>query len=360
MRALAADRLPVLSDKRQRLLEFALFALGFALLFRGWLFTGFDRAFGDDEDGYLALAIIEHWRHVFSGAVHWTDPIVFFPERGTLGYTDAFFLLGAADAALRGLGLDAFTAFMVVMAAISAIGFVGFRALAIRHFGVPPAFAAIGAFLFAFSNLDAVKLIHVQAYCAMLLPVLCDLALSAWKGERGAPILAGVAGALYGLMFLTAFQASWFFAFYVLLIALLCPAVFGGQATLSLLRETYGRRAILLAAAAGFAAGIVPFLLLYVPVFLAGHSRDFAEVAGNMPQWRDLLNVTPENGIWGALFERLGLAGRPDRPVWEVELAFTPVVLAVFAAGLVAIAARLLPLPARGERVGVRGRFHES
>jgi hypothetical protein len=342
------------------LLAFALFALGFVLLFHGWLFSGFDRAFGDDEDGYLALAIIEHWRHVFSGAVHWTDPIVFFPERGTLGYTDAFFLVGAADAALRGLGLDAFTAFTVVMAAVSAIGFFGFRRLAIRHFGVPPAFAAIGAFLFAFANVDAVKLIHVQAYCAMLLPVLCDLVLSAWKGARRAPIVAAVAGALYGLMFLTAFQTSWFFAFYLLLIALLYPALFGRRSTLSLLGEIYARRAVILAAAAGFAAGIVPFLLLYVPVFLSGHSRDFAEVAGNMPQWRDLLNVTPENGVWGALFERLGLAGRLDRPVWEVELAFTPVVLAVFFGGLVLTAARLPPLPARGERVGVRGRLRES
>ena len=346
-------------SRRHRLLAFALFALGFALVFRGWLFTGFDGAFGDEEDGYLALAIIEHWRHVFAGTVHWTDPIVFFPARGTLGYTDAFLLLGAADAALRGLDLDAFTAFMVVMAAVSAIGFFGFRRLAVRHFGVPPAFAAVGAFLFAFGNLDAVKLIHVQVYCAMLLPVLCDLALSAWKGARGSAILAGMAGAFYALLFLTAFQASWFFAFYLLLIALLYPAVFGPQATVALLGEIYARRTILLAAAAGFAVGIVPFLLLYVPVFLSGHSRGFAEVAGNMPLWRDLLNVTPENGVWGALFERLGLAGRPDRPVWEVELAFTPVVLAVFLGGLVLIAAQLLPLPARGERVGVRGRFRE-
>jgi hypothetical protein len=360
MTARTLDRLALTFGKRHRLLAFALFALGFALMFRGWLFTGFDRAFGDEEDGYLALAIIEHWRHVFAGTVHWTDPIVFFPERGTLGYTDAFFLLGAADAGLRDLGFDAFTAFMVVMAAVSAIGFFGFRRLAIRHFGVPPAFAAIGAFLFAFANLDAVKLIHVQVYCAMLLPVLCDLALSAWKEARGGAILAGVAGALYGLMFLTAFQASWFFAFYLLLMALLYPAVFGRQAAVALLRETYARRTVILAAAAGFTAGIVPFLVLYVPVFLSGHSRGFAEVAGNMPQWRDLLNVTPENGVWGALFERLGLAGRPDRPVWEVELAFTPVVLGMFAAGLVLIAARLLPLPARGERFGVRGRFHES
>ena len=221
-----------------------------------------------------------------------------------------------------------------------------------RHFGVPPAYAAIGAFLFAFSNLDAVKLIHVQAYCAMLLPGLCDLMLSAWKGARRGPILAAAAGALYGLLFLTAFQTSWFFAFYLLLMALLYPAVFGWQATATLLRGSRcqarddSRRG-----GCGFAAGIVPFLMLYVPVFLSGHSRDFAEVAGNMPQWRDLLNVTPENGVWGALFEWLGIAGRPDRPVWEVELAFTPAVLAV-SRGWSGVASRADSLPLNGERGG--------
>ena len=75
--------------RSDRPLALALLAAGFALVFRGWLSTGFDRVFGDDEDGYLALALIEHWRHVFSGAVPWTDPIIFYPVRGTLGYTDA-------------------------------------------------------------------------------------------------------------------------------------------------------------------------------------------------------------------------------------------------------------------------------
>jgi hypothetical protein len=351
-----------LSDNRHRLLAFALFALGFALVFRGWLFSGFDGAFGDEEDGYLALAIVEHWRHVFAGEVRWTDPIIFFPARGTLGYTDAFFLLGAVAAGLRRVGFDAFNAFMLVMAGLSAVGFFGVRRLAIRHFGVPPAYAAMGAFLFAFSNVDAVKLIHVQAYCAMLLPVLCDLVLSAWNGARRGPVLAALAGALYGLLFLTAYQTSWFFACYLLLMALLYPAVFGLPAADALLREMSAKRAMVFGGAAGFAVGIVPFLILYVPVFLSGHSRDFAEVASNMPLWRDLLNVTPENGVWGASFKSLGIAGRPDRPVWEVELAFTPAVLAVFAVALGAAAARLwkrplLPLPARGERVGVRGPF---
>src|ERR1700731_858733 len=120
----------------------ALFAIGFMLVFRGWLFTGFDGAIGDLEDGYIAIALVEHWHHVFTGAAHWTDPNFFYPQRGTLGYTDAFFLLGLVLAPLRVLGADTFTAYMVAMAALACVGFFGFRRLATRHFGLPAGAAA--------------------------------------------------------------------------------------------------------------------------------------------------------------------------------------------------------------------------
>jgi len=329
------------ANRSDRWLALAVFAAGFLLVFRGWLFSGFDGAFGDQEDGYLAIALIEHWHHVFTGAVHWTDPIFFYPQRGTLGYTDAFFLFGLVHGPLRILGADTFTAYMLVMAALATAGFFGFYRLAIRHFGLPPAYAAIGAFLFAFGNVDAVKLIHVHAYCAMLLPGLCDLVLSGWSGKRYGVFFGAAAGLLYAALFLTSFETAWFFGCYMLLLALLHPAICGLAATQSLARQMVtSKRPMVVAAACGFAAGIVPFLMLYLPVFLAGHSRDFVEVMSNMPEWRDLANITPENAVWGAILKWLTIAGRPDRPVWEVELAFTPGVLAVFMVGVVTLAMR--------------------
>jgi len=331
----------------------ALFAVGFMLVFRGWLFSGFDRAFGDDEDGYLALAIIEHWRHVFSGAVAWTDPLFFHPVRGTLGYSDGFFLFGLTVAPLRAGGVDTFTAFMVAMAGLAAAGFFGFRHLAMRYFGVSEAFAAVGAYLFAFANVDAVKLIHAQAYCAMLLPALCVLALLGLDAKRASPrwaIMAAVsAGLLYAALFLTAFQTAWFFGLYLLLMGLLFVPACGVAAMRNAAAALMASRRSLRAAALALAIGIVPFLVLYVPVLLGGHSRSFAEVASNMPDWRDLANLTPYNAIWGGVLERLGIAGRPDRPMWEVELAFTPAVLALFAIGLIWLAPglRRRPVPDR-------------
>jgi len=336
--------------RRHRWLTFALFGLGFILVFRGWLFSGFDRAFGDLEDGYIALALVEHWHHVFSGGAHWTDPIFFYPQHGVLGFTDAYFLIGLFHAPLRMLGVDAFTAFMVVMTALAIVGFFGFRRLASRHFGLPSAYCSVGAFLFAFGNVDAVKLIHAQSYCAMLLPSLCDLALSGWSNKRFAALLGGASGLLYAALFLTAFQTAWFFGCAVLVLALLHPLIQGRAATCSLITEAFtSKRTVVTAAAGGFVVGIVPSLSLYLPVLFGGHSRSFAEVVANMPDWRDLANVTPDNALWGALLKSLAIAGRPDRPVWEVELAFTPAVLATFLVGTIVMAVRVRRLE-RGDR----------
>lgn len=319
-----------------------LFVAGFVWLFRRWLFTGFDGAFGDEGDGIIALAIVEHWRHVMAGAVRWTDPLFFFPATGTLGYTDAFFLIGLPHAALRALGIDPFTALMLIMAALAATGFFAFDHLARRYLGLPPAAAALGAFLFAFANVNAVKLIHVQSYCAMLLPLLCILIAAAWQSEgRRAPALAVAAGLLYAALFLTAYQTAWFAGCYALLAILLYPLARGIADTRGAVRALLTRRrGVLLGFALAFAVGMTPFLRLYLPVLLSGHSRTFAEVIDNAPDWRDLFNVTPGNALWGGVLQWLGVVGRPDRPMWEVELAFTPLVMALFAAGLVLLALR--------------------
>jgi len=218
-----ASRATALSQITPVIVPVVLFGLGFTILFHRWLFSGFDQIIGDREDGYIALALIEHWHHVFSGAARWADPIFFFPQRSVLGYTDAYFLIGLVHAPLRLAGLDVFTAYMLAICSLAVVGFFSFRHLAHRHLSIPATYASIGAFLFAFGNIDAVKLIHVQSYCAMLLPPLCILTLSAFA--RASIARATLAGLLYAALFLTAFQTAWFFSCYILLLAGLFPLV---------------------------------------------------------------------------------------------------------------------------------------
>jgi hypothetical protein len=334
-----------------------LFAAGFAWLFRRWLFTGFDGIFGDEGDGEILIALLEHWHRALAGTAHLADPSFFYPQTGTLGFTDAYLLYGIAFAALRSLGADTFTAFMIVMAALAAIGFFGFLRLARRHFAVPTLCAAVGAFLFAFANMNAVKLVQAQAYCAMLLPVLCDLALSAWicASRRRGMLLAAAAGLLHAAILSTAYLTGWFFTAFGLLIAVLYPVAFGFARTMALVREAAaGKRHVVLAYLLAFAVGIVPFLAIYLPVVQSGHRRELAEILSNAPDARDILNVTTGNWLWGELLRWLGISGRPDRPVWEVELGFTPTMLVVMATAIVVLALRIFT---RREATADRDRF---
>jgi len=328
----------------ERLVVAGLFAAGFAWMFRRWLFTGFDGIFGDDADGEVMLALLEHWHRVLSGASRVADPTFFYPVRGTLALSDTHFLYGAAYGALRRLGADPFTAFMVPTAALSAIGFFGFLRLARGQIGISLPWAAIGAYLFAFACMNAVNFIHAHGYCAMLLPLVCDLALSAWSaGTRRRRIaLAAAAGLLHALILFSAYLTGWFFTAFLLLLAVLHPFINGRARSLALVRDALTvRRHVVLAYLAAFSLGLVPFIWLYLPVVLSGRKRTLAEVIANAPEVRDIVNVTSGNLLWGALLQRLGVTGRPDRPAWEVELGFTPAVLATLVVAVVVLAARL-------------------
>src|SRR4051794_2654500 len=101
--------------------------LGFLLLFRGWVFDGGDGIWGDQGDARALIAWLEHWHRWFIGAeADWRSPPFFFPERNTLGFSDAYFLYAIPYSVLRALQIDPFAAFMVVMALLSVIGFAGF------------------------------------------------------------------------------------------------------------------------------------------------------------------------------------------------------------------------------------------
>src|SRR5262245_31190240 len=66
--------------------------VGFLWLFRGWVFDSGDGIWGDQGDARQLIAFLEHWYRWFTGVeTDWRSPIFFFPERNTLGYSDAYF-----------------------------------------------------------------------------------------------------------------------------------------------------------------------------------------------------------------------------------------------------------------------------
>jgi hypothetical protein len=309
-----------------------LYAWGFSWMFRKWLFADFDGIFGDEGDARILIALLEHWHRVFSGAwSDWLNPPFFYPVRGALGFTDAYLLYGVAYTPLRLAGLDPFIAFMVVMATFSAIGFFGFMRLAVADFGVSAASAAVGALLFAFANMMAVKMGHAQSYCAMLLPLVAHLTATAFKAERRrtAILTAAAAGLLHALIFSTAYFTGWFATLLGIIVLLIFAVLRGMRATKDDIADLLSaRRPALGAWITAFAIGIVPFVLIYGPVWMSGERRAFSAILHFTPVFSDIVNVGPHNWAWRWL-TRAGLVGGPGRPIGEFELGFTPVVLAV-------------------------------
>jgi hypothetical protein len=306
--------------------------VGFLWLFRSWVFEGGDGIWGDQGDARLLIAWLEHWYRWFAGVeTDWRSPIFFFPERNTLGLSDAYFLYALPYAALRALRLDPFTAFMVVMAFLSVIGFAGFMRLAIRHLEANILVASLGAFLFAFANMMAVKSNHAQSYCVMLLPVVIDLVATAFNSKRKcAIVLASFAGLLHGLIFFTAYLTGWFFTEFVLFAALFYALLLGPSRRLFLRIVLVEYRYVILAYAVGFLTGIAPFIWLYAPVVLAGYTRNIGDHVPYMPWVTDIINVGGYNLVWGHLLEVIHVANQPKRPLTEVELGYSPGVFAIW------------------------------
>jgi hypothetical protein len=323
-----AEAMPTKSPRVELVLSASLlFAFGFSRMFRKWLFDDFDGIFGDHGDARIVIALLEHWYRTFSGNwSDWLSPPFFYPERGVLGFTDAYFLYAVGYVPLRLASIDPFTAFMLVMAALSVIGFFGFMRLAITDFGVSAASAAVGAFLFAFGNMMAAKMGHAQSYCAMLLPLVAHLTATAFKAEhkRAAIIAAAAAGSLQALIFLTAYFTGWFATLFVIVVLLIFAALRGARAIKDgLAHVVTTKRHVLVAWIVGFAVGIVPFMIVYGPVWLQGNWRDFSAIVHFAPAFSDIINVGPHNWAWSWLV-RAGLVGGAGQPRGELDLGFTP------------------------------------
>lgn len=337
LRSAFIGRLASGSEVSRRLAAPVLYVAGLLMMLRREWPLPARRSMGDNEDGAVLIATLEHWFHVFTGqSAAWLSPGWFWPATNTVSYTDTYFLMALPYAAARGLGLDPFDSYDVVAVVLATAGFWSFAALA-RSLGSGTLVGAAFAFVFAFGALATFKLGHGQTYTVMLAPVLGLLLLAGWR-RQGPPAAAcaAAAGLLYGLLALTAPQTAWFLGFdaaLALLIAAVASLLPAFRPTLT--RDAVRRLAALAAGGAvGLAVGLVPVAVIYGQT-IAGRARNWDELHAFMPRLADIVNLPPGNAVWSRLLDLTGIADRTGRAYWEVALGFTPGMLAAAAAGVV-------------------------
>ena len=313
--------------------------IGALVYFSAQWTSGFNRVGGNTGDTRLEVYLSEQWFLVLKGSQPWRDPPFFFPVKGVLGYTDTYFLYQVFFTPFHLLRADPFLSFQLTIIAMSLMGFACFVVLARELFHAPLALALIGALVFTFANSLWVHAGSAQLYGIYFAPPIALIGLAAWRTRQRRPLLsitlATAFGVLLSLFLFSTYYVAWFSIFACVVIFAFSFVFAPRVATKEVLGALKSGWRSLLGALVGFAIGILPFLLTYVPVLHDLGSRKYGDALFYAAKWNDVINVGAGNSLWGNLFHNSWSS--PSPASYEVSYAITPILMLTVVFGALVI-----------------------
>jgi hypothetical protein len=292
-------------------------ALGTWLLHRHQFASGFDLFPGPRGDTRQTAYICEHWYQALRGNAELLSPAIFYPVKGTLGYSDALLLLAAPYSVLRASGFDIFTALAVVAVAFNFLNFVaGFLLLfhVLRFRWLP---SVAGAMFFAFNSPKLSEADHLQLQPVWLLAIGAASVIVFFRDARSLSAkrafgLLLVAGLALDLQLLTGWYLGWFVIFWSGLFLAVAVCFPQAREVLRAAIALHWRPA--LAAAAVAAAGLLPFLAIYLPVMRETVAWPYRVALHYLPRVGSYLLMADGNFIWSRATQALlqAAGGGPD------------------------------------------------
>ena len=312
--------------------------LSIAVFFRISLFSHFEALWGNDFDGGIEAAILEHWNNVLHGAERWNRSSYFYPHADTLGYDDGYFLYGLMDAAFRSVGANVFAAPALVDMSVKAIGlaamFVFLRRVAACRFG----FALFGATLFTLAHGSFISYSHEQLLSVAFAPLLGWLMWEAWSAlssgrSRRFVLWGGAAGLLWGAWLLTAYYMAWFTTLFACVLAVVAAAMTGRTGLAAALARTWRWRWSCVTVTAITVLAAIPFLVVYLPKLSETGGQGWDQTLAFIPKPNDIVNLGPDSLLWGRFYPVLCRFCTGD---WfELKTGITPVLLLLFVLGTI-------------------------
>jgi hypothetical protein len=180
---------------------------------------------GDWVDPYFINFLLEHWYQSVLSMTDPSSPPMYFPARGTLGYSHALILYAPFYLALRPF-LDAFQAYNATLFFVLLSGSLCLYAIFRKGLGVLFGEAALLTFFF-FSSRNVVNggtAVWSQRASVFLIPPILLMALVAARTSEGRLrlTLAGISGLLFTLLFSQDFYTA---QFALLIVTLLLAGV---------------------------------------------------------------------------------------------------------------------------------------
>jgi len=324
---------------RKRVLSVAsvfVFVAMFIQFYWTTLRTHFRLLSGDSGDAALIAFLHEHVYQSIFGHASLRDPQFFYPIHDVLGYTDAFLLNQIFYSPLRLLGAEPLLAAQLTFMALTVIGGIAFAAVLVRFFGVRIWVAILAAAIFAFGHALYIKTSHPQHYTIDFVPVVAYLALAAILQEgspTGTAALSFSAALLYGLCFATGYYMSWLTAFFLLFALPVFVALYRDE--LVQFVQANRKRLVIgfVFGAIGFCIGASLVVWIYIPAIDALRGLSNQNFLANAATFRDIINVSDANLLWGKLLPHIIPLNRLQHT--ELALAVTPLLVLTSVVGTI-------------------------
>ncbi len=289
---------------REWFLALVVGALGLWLAHRHQFASAFDLFPGPRGDTRLIAYLCEHWYQALQGKAALLSPSMFYPAKGTLGYSDALLLFVPPYSLLRCLGCDIFTALAFTVVGFNFLNFVaGFALLynALRFRWLP---AVTGALFFAFNNPKIYGSDHLQLQPVWLLAIIAGCVVVFFRDRRSLTSrrafgLLALAGLALDIQLLTAFYLGWFLVFW--------SGLFLGLAVCFRQSRDFLRDALLhhwqpmVGAIAVTVVGLVPFLILYLPALREVGGWPYTMALRYIPEFQSYLLMGNGNFVWSRM-----------------------------------------------------------
>jgi len=320
----------------------AVLALVDFIFFRAQILNGFSLLFGDQFDGVIENALLEHWYNVLRGLESWSDVLYFYPYHDTLGYNDGYLIYGLIGSVFRSLGFDPFLSSELVNVTIKSIGFFGFFLVCRRPLLLTCPWSLFGASLFTLSHSSFMHALHQQLLSVSFAPVeaflICETVASLRERRQFRSIAYGGASALLlGAWLLTAYYMAWFFCFFgstfLVAIALVARKGIASDVPAILRRERKPLAIIGLLTA----LCLTPFLLTYIPKIGETGMHKFSEALPLAPRLTDVVQLGSGNFLFGRLYSALlPVICMNCREVFsELATGMAPILMVLFCAAAV-------------------------
>ncbi|HUO58815.1 MAG TPA: hypothetical protein VMV05_11625 [bacterium] len=310
-----------------------LFCLGMWQFHNTEFYSHFGLVPGGRGDPRLVTALMEYFHHSLHGPGSLVSPAFYYPAKGCMGYADVFLSYALFYDWLRNGGWDVFTSLQICVFVTDILNYLCCFLFLWRGLRQGVLASALGSFFFAYNAPKFNQISHVQLQCLFWFPLVL-WCLVEWAGKRRGmkPSHAfgwlSLAGLLFNLQLYSAFYVSWFFVFWSFLFLLLAFLFSPTREFLWNLVRCY--RFPLMGGGGVTLAGLIPFLIIYLPVIRNFGGKNYSEILMMLPDAHSFLWMGPRHAWWGWLWDKCpAIQAYPVEG--EVRMGFGLVVLIAWA-----------------------------